>query len=608
MQKRLGFFVGLSCWNIRRRTELGARSVPCMLVPSLGTGLAHHTALGASVRFQSVTPEKRFHCGVCKKAFRLEMAARLHVQQAHGGEGLVQTGAGPGQVEGQQSAAPIGAFRSAPPQAPTVIPVNTFETSDRAPRREKPAPKPLHEPEREVPLSVMKEMLSVWDEIGLRRVGNSFVHSTMVMKVFAAKPPSDSEPLYGTIEPEGSNPFGQSGDLSILEPTSTVETQDNIYSLNLSDAFALASGESLGPMRPARCINPLHRKIATENPSTTQRTSPEEQTTAPVTPFGQLPVFGQVFPGEEIVKSTVSARSMSDENSPVVLSPFSAAVADSPFAGQTDSPFAGKGFSPFEFDEGSTNVEASDTPSFNASQLTAPSPFLPHDAAVPSPFAFPSPFGSMTSPVVEGGVLHPNVTSQLPPAEVPTFSMGVDQLETPTFNCTLCERTFSTYEGLRMHSKVKHEKSLPRKDVKRPSRSAPELPAYIPSSVDLSTTSPFGVTSNESSWTEVELIPYAQSVSNITLAGRVLEVETKDGGWSQLTLYVCGESADEDETVIVRCSPISIAALDGTIRREDYVYACGTLRLLSVSESSTMKQYLSPIVYVTLPMGMIAKF
>ncbi|SYZ70562.1 RNA_editing_comple_protein_MP63 [Leishmania braziliensis MHOM/BR/75/M2904] len=208
MQRRVGVLTAAAACRcaLRRLRHVWARPVHESGALASVNG-ASNAGLVEAVRNQSTIPDRRFHCSVCKKSFRLEMAAKLHLQQVHNSEGTVEAGAGPGQGEKEAQQTPVGVFRNAPPQAPTVVSPIVPDTHERSARRAKPAPKPLHQAEREVPGLVMEKMLSVWDDTGLKRMGNQFIHSTMVMRVFAARPSDCGEPLYGAVIPEGENPF-----------------------------------------------------------------------------------------------------------------------------------------------------------------------------------------------------------------------------------------------------------------------------------------------------------------------------------------------------------------------------------------------------------------
>jgi len=139
-------------------------------------------------RYETVTvsavSDKKFHCSICKKAYRLEQAARLHLAQAHGGEGTVEAGPGPGQTPEAPS---TPAARNVAQPVPRQELSGSSQEEERRPRRMRGTPKPLHTPDVQCPPAAMSEMLAVWDKIGVARV-DSFVHSSMILTVFAAKP------------------------------------------------------------------------------------------------------------------------------------------------------------------------------------------------------------------------------------------------------------------------------------------------------------------------------------------------------------------------------------------------------------------------------------
>ncbi|CAC9553557.1 RNA editing comple protein MP63 [Leishmania infantum JPCM5] len=622
MKRRIGVLAAAAAsrCTLRRLPQVSSWPLHASGAVASAKGASNAALLGA-VRNQSAVPDRRFHCSVCKKSFRLEMAAKLHLQQVHSGEGTVEAGAGPGQGEDQALQTPVGVFRNAPPQAPTVVTAIVPDTHERAARREKPAPKPLHQAEREVPSLVMEKMLSVWDDTGVKRMGDQFVHSSMVMRVFAARPSDGAEPLYGVMNPEGENPF-EGGPYPPDAGGPLTKNEVNFYSIGIGDAFALACGESFGPLRPARCPNPFLRKLAKDAAKTAPRVGLAEQQTAPVTPFGQLPMFGQT-PSPATTPAPSAAEEPSTTIS-VVSSPFAAGANDSPFAGTTDFPFAGQGLSPFgslkkPADQAAAepgiaarsaaSFEAPASPFVDAASALTPSPF----AAAPSPFTESSsaaaPYAARDAAAVAGGAeAHDAVffssfsaSSASRPAEVGP---------TATHVCTVCKKSFSTYDGLRMHSKAKHGEELPkelRNGRRNEKREVPDLPAFIPSPVDLTMTSPFGSSAQRSAWTEVELKPYAQSVSNITVAGRVLDSEVSSDGALLLSLFVPDSSESESEVIPVRCSSAAFRTLGRTLVYGDLVFACGSLRVLPFTDKKTQKTYSSAVVHVGLPTGMIAK-
>lgn len=596
-------------------------------------------ALCAQARHQSSAAERRFHCSVCKKAFRLEMAAKLHLQQVHSGEGSVEAGAGPGQNEEQAAQTPVGVFRNAPPQAPTVVTQVVPDSQDRGARREKPAPKPLHEAEREVPGLVMEKMLGVWDDMGVKRIGNQFVHSTMVMRVFAARPSDSGEPLYGAMNPEGENPFASAQADAGTAGAGAAEDKTNIYSVDLNDAFAMACGDSFGPLRPSACPNPFFRKPLKDGSKAAAKQELAEMQTAPVTPFGQLPMFGQTptspapasLPGAPSSASTAAPASSAAGAPTVVSSPFDADVSDSPFAGTAESPFAGQGYSPFAAEvepAAATDADASahDDADAGAAAATAAaaavaaapssdpaSPFAAAASALPpSPFAA-SPFAASPFATTEGAASAVGSFAAVDPAAfaMPSSSaVGVTSASTPApeaaHTCDDCGRRFSTFSGVRQHAKVKHGKLLEAKQEAKGKRELPEMPAFIPSPVDLTMTSPFGSSSVQTAWTEVELTPYAQSVSNITVAGRLLDVETAPDGALVLAVYVRCWDDTEPEVIPVRCTADAARPV-GRLQRGDVVFACGSLRVLPLEDKKSQKGYVSPVVHVSLPAGVLVR-
>uniref|UniRef100_G0U7A5 RNA editing comple protein MP63 n=1 Tax=Trypanosoma vivax (strain Y486) TaxID=1055687 RepID=G0U7A5_TRYVY len=171
-----GVTVKCSCWLVTARCPVRGLRVHRSL-SSTHTRCDLSSVLCCQTRAQSTT-DKKFHCSICKKAFRLEMAAKLHLQQAHGGDGTVEAGAGPG-VE-SLPAAPNGDV-AAPPSNP--IEKRFSEDEERRPRRMRPTPKPLHEPDRGVPDEIMGELLGMWDTVGLRPHAQCVSNITIVGRV-----------------------------------------------------------------------------------------------------------------------------------------------------------------------------------------------------------------------------------------------------------------------------------------------------------------------------------------------------------------------------------------------------------------------------------------
>ncbi|ESL10755.1 RNA editing complex protein MP63 [Trypanosoma rangeli SC58] len=574
----------------------GARCLACVVktrysVKRLNDGNCFFLpALNCQERFQS-SSDKKYHCSVCKKAFRLEMAAKLHLQQAHGGDGLVEAGPGPG-VEDSSTVVP-----STPPSSP--IEKIFSEEEERRPRRMRPTPKPLHQPDRGVPDADMGELLVLWDKIGLDRLEGNFVHSTMVMKVFAARPDVSEQPLYEPVTPQGDNPFEKMGNVVASAASDAYVGDHGFTEVDLKAPFAPAPDRTLNPLRAGRVENPFV-KVPTaqrETPKTAQPQQQQQQSVpkeepvaAPITPFGQLPMFGRHQPQKEAAAAMPLQQSVSDPGE--VASPFTSAVANSPFIGQVASPFT-------------STSDTTATP-FESTPFTAASPFVVPGMQAGSPFSAnvaPSPFLQDAS---------------APPAAFP-MTMGLPTLASDVQaeqsapveqKCPTCGKTFSTFDGLVMHSKAKHGTILERekkKDGKQKRRSVPDLPAYIPSPVDLSSTSPFGTkTAVGASWVETELIPHAQCVSNITIVGRVLDVTQAMESVSHVTVFVQGEKSGEEETVTVYCSGDINAQVRDTVKRNATIFLTGTLRLHPIYEASNNKYYVSPVVHVASPTGTLA--
>ncbi|KEG13155.1 putative RNA editing complex protein MP63 [Trypanosoma grayi] len=513
------------------------------------------------------------------------MAAKLHLQQAHGGDGLVEAGPGPG-VE------TVPSVPSVPPSSP--IERSFADDEERRPRRMRPTPKPLHQPDREVPEAAMEELLGVWDKIGLSRLEKNFVHSTMVMKVFAARPDVSEQPLYEPVTPEGDNPFENLDQVSAGVVTESYIGDHAFTDLDLKEPFVEAPDYTLNPFRAGKVGNPFTKVSTAQREAlrpAQQQLVKEEPVTAPVTSFGQLPLFGKQQESNEAITTRTSQQGASDVGE--VSSPFSATIADSPFTGKVASPFA-------------STSETAATP-FENSPFTATSPF-----AVPGM----QQAASLTAPDASSPFAQ---SSSIPPAAFP-MTMGIPNMPANSqqeqcvpeqeHECPSCGKKFATFDGAAMHSKAKHGVVLElekKEKGKQQGRGIPDLPAYIPSPVDLSSTSPFG-TKNPvgASWAETELIPHAQCMSNITILGRVLDVTQTMDSISHVTVFVQGERNGEEETVTLHCSGEINRRFKDTLKRNTTVFVSGTLRLHPVYEASNNKYYMSPVVHVALPTGMLA--
>ncbi|KAH9578177.1 hypothetical protein LSM04_006950 [Trypanosoma melophagium] len=568
----------------------------CCGASRLRRGVFPLPVAGCQRRLQSTT-DKKFHCTVCMKAFRLEMAARLHLQQAHGGEGEVAAGPGPGT---DSAAAP----QTPPPPHPTPLmaPVerNFGNDEERRPRRQRPTPKPLHQPDREVPEVAMTELLGVWDKVGLSRLERKFVHSTMVMKVFAARPDASEKPLYEPVAPQGNNPFEK------LEQVVSGAVVDESYvgdqaltEVDLSGPFAAAPDHTLNPFRAGKVDNPFTKISATQREVSKplqqlqqqQQQKEEEPVTAPITPFGQLPLFGKQQEPKETITPNTPQQKVSDPNE--VSSPFSAAVSDSPFMGKVNSPF--------------TSASEDVATPFESSPFTGTSPFTVPGMQQASPFTA----SDVVSPFAQTGSTFPSTFPMT--VGVPNIASKTQQDQSasvPEHECPTCGKKFTTFDGAAMHSKAKHGIVLEvekKAKGKHQGRNVPDLPAYIPSPVDLSSTSPFGMkTAVSASWAETELIPHAQCISNITIVGRVLDITQTLENVSQVTVFVQGEESGEEETMTLHCSGDINAKVQDTLKRNATVFVSGTLRLHPVYEATNNKYYMSPVVHVALPTGTLA--
>lgn len=199
-----------------------------------------------------------------------------------------------------------------------------------------------------------------------------------------------------------------------------------------------------------------------------------------------------------------------------------------------------------------------------------------------------------------------DTTPQAPTSAASTPSSGgiLKQPAEPviTLSCETCGKAFATEYARAQHNKSKHGVDVPVK-LRKPSSASvqrlPELPAFVPSPVDLASTSPFGVAQAVSSWTDVTLHLHGHSVSNITICGQVLESTAADG---VVTISVAVVEDDATEEIFtVRCRGLGPDAL----KRKQFVLVTGSLRMSPTHEPATNKYYLTPIVHVSPPLGAV---
>ena len=148
------------------------------------------------------------------------------------------------------------------------------------------------------------------------------------------------------------------------------------------------------------------------------------------------------------------------------------------------------------------------------------------------------------------------------------------------------------------HAKAKHGLVVP---LTEPSQKrVPDLPAYVPTAVDVTGATPFGQTVSAMSWGDIELIPHGCAMSNITIVGQVTTVEAdKD---CVLVCVVVRMDGEEDEIFKVRC----VGACPVGLKPAVTVLVCGALRLSPQFEQQSNKYYMHPYVAVAPPMGTIS--
>lgn len=508
-------------------------------------------------RFQSSVTEKKYHCSICKKGFRLEMAAKVHIQQAHNGDGNVEIGTGPG----QESDTTTLSRATVPPKAP--VRVQEIATQEKRGKKGRPAPKPLHAPDREIPQDSMEELLQVWDTVGVKRLGTHFVHSSMIMKVFAAKPSDVDDVLYEKLILKGSSPFKTSQKCTFSSALTATDYR-NFFLVFSSYPFVVPSADYLSPFYPGCMTSPflVSRNLPQYKSDSKEILQEANDGSAPITPFGQLPLFGQELQAKDKGLNVVQAT---------VVSPLTN-NADSPFSRGVDAPLSSTPFS----------SDGSGIPG------TASSPFCVGEG---------TPFGTADSPFGSESLSeHAEAASCF--REEPVRI----EAEEP-FKCKTCAKNFNSFMALRMHSKAKHAVSIPIPPYL--SKRATEIPAYIPSPVNLSMTSPFSTVVSTASWPEAEINVFTHAVSNLTAAGDVCAVEEIGLDASQVILSL--SEGGTRTTLKVQCFGFFHQVVQTTLKKNDKVFVCGSLRLFPLYEPANKKYYSCPIVHVAQPTGTIAK-
>jgi len=506
--------------------------------------------------------DKKFHCSICFKAFRLEMAAQLHLKQAHSGSGEVAAGPGPG---------PSPSVASVQPTAVASVPVED-EEEYRPVRRQRPTPQPLNKSIFDMPPGHMQAMLEVWDRIGSGRLEN-FVASTSVTRAYAARPLSEADvaPTYKSLAGKGPNPF----ELAENEETPVVPSAEHCGAVADLDwcPFAVSAPAFSSPFRPKATPSPFVTMASQALP---------------------VPAKNKVDGAMTLGSSGPATSEQSTEPMGEALSPFAAAAisaAPSISAAQTASPF------------GTALSSASPFADVAAKESTA-SPFAP------SPFADGGPDSG--SPFSYGGDTLLTSAFSTPGSE---STPGHVAASSPVFSCPKCDKVFSSQRGLSDHARVKHNLSLERGE--KQTRSTPaDLPPYVPSPVDLSMTVPYGNGSADAtlSWSEVELYPSATTASNMELLGIVKKMEIDDcegtgNAGVAVSMVVCVESDDgETEEIPVRVYGKDLSeVVRSTVVAGVTVAAAGTLRLNPWHDAQSNKYFASPAVHVTSSTGTIQR-
>jgi hypothetical protein len=563
------------------------------------------SALASARRFQAAkVDDKKFHCAICFKAFRLEMAAQLHLKQAHNGVGSISAGPGPGA-----------------PAAGAAIPVATpsfnareahrEEEEYRPIRKQRPTPQPLNKSVLEMPPGAMEAMLGVWDNIGSLRIAG-FLPSTAIAKVFAARP-ADLEtpaPTYQSVlAPEGPNPF----ETATPAPETASAAAETVV-IHASCPFSTSTNSATSPFRPRAVLNPFL--------TASKQQLPGPQAPRKVDPAAQVNL--DTVDGQAARGTVVAAMSPFAAASHAVL-PTSAGQAVSPFAASAAPSFSVPGTSPF------ATAGQTASPFAVAGQMASPfaatehaaSPFAAAGQAI-SPFAsagqpasvFASP-GHAASPFAAAGqTASPFASGSVPPP----FAAGLDAHAAPPFSapapgtvsvarlpCPKCDKTFADQRGLSDHAKAKHNLELPRGVASSRRSEAMEIPPYVPSPVDMNNTVPYGNVAAQplsSSWSEVELFPHTLAVSNMDVLGELLAVQRAgvDRPTAVLTLRIDGDDDRGEELTIKIFGALADYAMEH-LAIGNTVAATGVLRLNPKYDAVSNRYYCYPALHVAPAVG-----
>ena len=384
--------------------------------------------------------DKKFHCSVCNKAFRLEAAGKLHLKQAHGGDGEINQGPGPGYSPPEKSSRPIDS---------TVE--HGADAFFRPSKKRSVMPRPLNKSVMDCPADAMQALLEQWDNIGEKRLGPKFIKSSRAKKVMAVELDAEA-PTYETkSQIPTENPFELSSVTEAAKSATSSQAKGTKSDSAIQPNAPFKSCREVGFELADHWISPFSPCAALNPCLPPQKKVPRAQPEEPKESLSAQSSAPEVYPNEKEVKETKVKEHadgidekicIEESNAKDTLfkdSPFAAAVAPSaisdnfvaapsPFGAQPKGSSADAAVMESPTSQGaavasaiptqlaSTLVSSIGSASPTASPFAAASPTAsPFAAASPaaSPFAAASPAaspfaGAFTSPF---STTHPTPTS-----------------------------------------------------------------------------------------------------------------------------------------------------------------------------------------------------
>ena len=485
-----------------------------------------------------------------------------------------------------------------------------------------------------LPVQVMTELLEVWDNVGSKRIPD-FITSNMIDKVKAGGPEPEPEPL---PEKPPSSPLWdhliakKEAESAIAADELPASAPDPLAAATAADTGAeaveppmgdadstpSATSELAGSVEAMPIVQSLHiieGFVDIDPKSPFALAGPKDL--SPFAPAAQRSPFLAVVDdsrsdvGKRLTKTAAEqppSPSMTTQQAP---SPFAAAAtAPSPFAAA--SPFGSPSQAPSPFAAAAGGTAPSPfaaSPFATADASQAPSPFATSDASAASPFAASTtPFTGFAMPGADGaspfGLPMADPTAANMPGALQGSMMSDAPGEDKRFTCAHCGRAFKSEIGLASHCETKHGikyeiKAGDGKENKQGKQSIPDLPAYVPTPVDMSATAPFGSDKQKgevTEWSDIEMFPHAHAFTNITVIGQVKSITKKTKNALEFSLRVVDDEGVE-EVIPVSARGGQCALLQGAAEGTTLLVK-GMLRLHPTHDDKQCKYYYDPKVHV----------